>query len=174
MIGSLHSQQQILVNKWHEFWCRRRLIPAWAQSSEAIQFAICLEHASIFLKHGHRLPDGECIKRVLRPKRHMDCVLELKEPAFGMKPNKQLLQDLEKTASRIFGGVKSFNTWYGCAFVLSTFLSISSDFMLLCGLTRAARSWGSICVNPAHVLGCRLVKLSHTYHQQLKRTKICL
>ena len=109
--GSLHNQQTILLRKWEAFWARRQLNPAWSQSAEPIQFAICLEQATMFQSCGHRLPDGQSLKQVPRPTRRMDCVLELIEPAHHLKPDKQLLQDLAKHASEDFGGVKPLNTW---------------------------------------------------------------
>lgn len=111
MPGSLHNQQTILLAKWAAFWSCRQLNQAWAQSAEPIQFAICLEQATMFQARGHSIPDGESLKKVGRPTRRMDCVLELIGPAHALQPNRQLLQDLANNASSDFGGVKPLNTW---------------------------------------------------------------
>ena len=109
--GAMYNQQRIMMDKWQNFWSKRQLHPAWAQSSEAIQFEICMEQAHIFQHLGHVIPGGDGLKQVPRPTRHMDCVLELTQSRYDMKLDRQLLKDLDQHASKDFGGPKAFNTW---------------------------------------------------------------
>ncbi|KAK9862502.1 hypothetical protein WJX84_005066 [Apatococcus fuscideae] len=117
--GAFYSEQYILQVKWRDFWNLRQLKPAWSSSSEAIQFSICIEKSKVvwvdpMFKGCH----GQPTKKMKRPDKYMDCVLELTMPPAGLEKNSELVDDLEACASQDFGA--SCKTWYSVRKALVT------------------------------------------------------
>lgn len=108
--GAFYSEQYVLQVKWKEFWNLRQLKPAWANSSEAIQFSICIEKSKvIWADPKFKCCHGQPTRKLKRAVDYMDCVLELTTPCAGLEKKAELVDDVESCATQDFGG--SFKTW---------------------------------------------------------------
>ena len=109
-LGAPHDERTILTWTWRAFWNVRQQLPAWRNSSELLQFSICIEQSQIFSWSPSPLAPRATAWNDGRPLAYMDGVRELMTVVKNrLQADPTLTTALSGAASPAFGG--AYGTW---------------------------------------------------------------